>query len=114
MDFITGADLAGWLGVSSTGLTTRLAAVANQAVSDYLQRSEDDDDVSENAACIQATLETGALLWRNKGINPLVASMALGDGQVGFRLNLDAYDPIPATAKALLAPYRRIRIASSC
>lgn len=110
--FISGTDLCGWLGLSTSTLITRLAAVANQAVTDYLDNA-DAADLVANAVCIQAALETGANLYRNKGINPLVASMALGDGSVTFR-DAGAFEPIPATAKAMLAPYRRFHLASSC
>ena len=106
--FISASDLASWLGVSVDATVTRLAAVANQAVSDYVDR-DDVADLEGNAACIQAALETAGNLYRNRTLNPMVASIVLGDGQITYR-DLTQFETIPPTAKALLRPYRRFHV----
>jgi hypothetical protein len=111
-DFTDVATAAVFLGVSEGDPhLTRLVAVANQYVTDYLNR-DDTDDLEGNAVVEQATLETVANLYRNRTTNPAIAAISLGDGSVSFR-DLEASEPIPATATALLRPYRFFTLLSS-
>jgi hypothetical protein len=64
-------------------------------------------DVVELPADIeQAALEVITAMWRRKGKDRGVASQSLGSGSITYR-ETDV-GPIPRSARALLAPYRRI------
>jgi hypothetical protein len=113
-DLVTVEAAALWVGVAeSDPHLERLVSVANSYVSSYLNRDDLETLDPVPPPIEQATLEVVANLYRNRTTNPVIASMSLGDGSVSFR-EVEAFDPIPASAKALLRPYYRLRVFSSC